>query len=681
MSSKRKTTKGKRTLVNRKDRLGRTGKKQPFVVSDGILQLAVDGKDASLKDWGIKLADTPTSRTGDRVVSTTTKLAYKGHYENLTKFCYLIGDYDSVLILDKKCPEYAPSVKVETLVLYLHFKFHDKTELLTDVDGKTIHNKEGGEIYCTATWNDPGNADHFRAAINALHHARGHRHAYVEFCKDCKALPNAQRFKGCPNHPGDPRFRRTGNPVCSSKFENCLKQIKKDGETYVIRGCDQLMPGELRQLGNYLRSSNNLKDLQTLTVKLVSVKAFLRADDLGIEMCHFHDDLSLVTDRGVENICLTVKGKSDPAPVYLLLWCDDDCPDLCPVRHLLIYIFLAGIKDGYLFCSVEELKERPIDGTMQTSITYENIKTRLQFLFSSILKNEEKILGVHSLRKTAYLLAKLGDGALSETMLAARHKSVINAMKYEKDAGLLRDLLQAQPDPHHRVSPFKSVRCQDPKVLRSINARNRQHFKSLPELAADFVYKHLKVAKNDPKIMHPSYLLTKALAWRRDQDAMGEFTKVFEKFNMLGESRDEILRCATLLAEERLAAAYVPTDDSKRSVGDIGPTDAELKKTIGPKPRKRGTGVENLDERQQLASCKTTAAKLQILLRLESLVPAGNRLDQFLTGGALTFYKKYIKKVRTCLDAHFQKDNIDGFASRYPSYSHTKWKCTCECGE
>ena len=133
-------------------------------------------------------------------------------------------------------------------------------------------------IMCTGTWNDPGNAEHFRAAINALHEACGveNRGLYLEVCKACQELSESDRHKGCKNHSGQTQFNRKGNPTTDPSFKNALMQVKKDGESYKIHdGCDQLMPGEVRQLGNYLRSSNNLKDLQTLVIILLSIKTFL----------------------------------------------------------------------------------------------------------------------------------------------------------------------------------------------------------------------------------------------------------------------------------------------------------------------------------------------------------------------------------------------------------------------
>jgi hypothetical protein len=54
--------------------------------------------------------------------------------------------------------------------------------------------------------------------------------------------------------------------------------------------------------------------------------------------------------------------------------------------------------------------------------------------------------------------------------------------------------------------------------------------------------------------------------------------------------------------------------------------------------------------------------------------------EKNLTSGALTFYKKYIKKVKNCLDRHFtinQSIDVSAFCAKYPGYTHTKWSCVC----
>ena len=677
-----------RALTNRKDKkLGpSTFKLYPFKLSDSVKGKVQAGQADALKRWHLdfRAEAIPGARTGDKVLNTKTIAANEFHLKNVEKFCWLIGDYESSIILNLRRPDFSPSMSVETIVLYLRYKFHRETYVLKDLSGNNVKDVDGNVIMCTGTWNDPGNAEHFRAAINALHEARGveNRGLYLEVCKACQALSESNRHKGCKNHSGQSQFNRKGNPTTDPSFKNALMQVKKDGESYKIHGCDQLMPGEVRQLGNYLRSTNSLKDLQTLVVILLSIKTFLRADDLEIKVEDIETDtLCMVNETGLHNLCFTVLGKSDKELIYLSLWKDDDCPDFCALRALLVYVFLTGIKEGPLFVTEVELKAMPANGVTTTQISYGSIMTRLEFLFKAILKNTDKNLGSHTLRKTAYLFANFGHAPLTDMMLAARHKNVANALKYEKGCSHARKCLEVQPDPLQRVSEFTPVRCMDPKAQTLLNAKNRVYFKSLPQLASDFVHVQLKVSIDDPKLYHPSYLMEKALAWKRDDDALGTFNKLLDKFNITTlESRALFLQAVERISEERLRALNPAAGKDKNSTCTmVDKTDIEMEEELGYTSRKRGTGLEDLEGRLEVARATCTQDKINILLRLQQV--ASKNPEKNLTSGALTFYKKYIKKVKTCLDCHFTiNNNIDvaAFCTKYPDYSHTKWSCCCK---
>ena len=88
----------------------------------------------------------------------------------------------------------------------------------------------------------------------------------------------------------------------------------------------------------------------------------------------------MVNGTGPINLCFTVLGKCDKKLIYLYLWADDDCPDFCALRALLVYVFLTGIKEGPLFVTEVELKTMPANGVTTTQTTYGSIMKRLEFL-------------------------------------------------------------------------------------------------------------------------------------------------------------------------------------------------------------------------------------------------------------------------------------------------------------
>jgi hypothetical protein len=120
-------------------------------------------------------------------------------------------------------------MSVETIVLYLRYKFHQTTHVLKDLNGNDVKDVDGHVTKCTGTWNDLGTAEHFCAAMNALHEAQGveNRGLYLEvLCKVCQALTEEFRHKGCKNHSGHTQFSRKGNPMADPSFKNALMQVK-----------------------------------------------------------------------------------------------------------------------------------------------------------------------------------------------------------------------------------------------------------------------------------------------------------------------------------------------------------------------------------------------------------------------------------------------------------------------
>jgi hypothetical protein len=54
---------------------------------------------------------------------------------------------------------------------------------------------------------------------------------------------------------------------------------------------------------------------------------------------------------------------------------DDECPDLCPVRHLLVYLFFTGIVGGFIFPSESNLKDCTKEQTKSFSPSHLSYRT------------------------------------------------------------------------------------------------------------------------------------------------------------------------------------------------------------------------------------------------------------------------------------------------------------------
>jgi hypothetical protein len=95
---------------------------------------------------------------------------------------------------------------------------------------------------------------------------------------------------------------------------------------------------------------------------IIAIRLFLRHDESHcIRFEHFLAEFFVNTNNRVESLALQVKGKCDEIWRKLKLYADHVYPELCPVRPLLVYTHLIGIKGGFLFPKASELAKPPAD--------------------------------------------------------------------------------------------------------------------------------------------------------------------------------------------------------------------------------------------------------------------------------------------------------------------------------
>lgn len=302
-----------------------------------------------LKKLDLQQSTTPQSFTGSKPLAENTLRAYRKHLKGMENFCMFIGDYESLLILLEKPPEpFCPAMNPLTICHYIHFKRWPKdTPLRNIITNELVLDIFGNSIVCQGKWKDPKNVDQLISAIGAIHAAKGHRECFFDSCKDCIDDGNL----GCRFHRGNPLFWKKGNPKNCDLLENIINKNSKDGSSYVSHGDSPITPWELIDIREHLINSNNLYDLQIITMILVSVKLFLREDEVSsLRIESFIQDLFVVTPEGyIEGLAVSVQGKSDQKPVTLMLWADNDIPNLCPIRHLLVYLYESKICSGFIF--------------------------------------------------------------------------------------------------------------------------------------------------------------------------------------------------------------------------------------------------------------------------------------------------------------------------------------------
>ena len=233
------------------------------------------------------LCDYLRPMTGDRALRPKSKDQYASYYNGLRQFCILIGDYHSLLILLPNAPLRSPSIDISTLKLFTKFKWGLTSEILLDESGLPKKDVLNQNIYCVNEWNAPKNLDQYKAAIKCLHEGMAQDDPYKDFCLDCLKLPEEDMHKGCNFHSNDPHLRRKGDPSSTTKFKNHISEIKLEHSEYKQEGSGMLIPCEVRDIRARLTSSNNIVDLQTYVIILISICLFVRSDE-SLDMSTYH---------------------------------------------------------------------------------------------------------------------------------------------------------------------------------------------------------------------------------------------------------------------------------------------------------------------------------------------------------------------------------------------------------
>lgn len=435
-----------------------------FMLCVPVYDKAKDKLDEVVKEYKLDVENDPTIITGGEDgndhVKTDTIVRYRSVWRSLYKFCFLVGDYESALLLnDDKRPANLLPIKEETLRLYMQFMTKEEGSILHHPTTlQTVTDVLGKSIKCIARYTSPKSLEALQAAISKLHsHFELTKGVYHDGkCKDCKQLAEGGKNEGCQLHLYSLNVRRKGDSLNSKGFTNNLAKYKKYAkEHYTQKGNFQFMPGEVRQCRTYLLSHNDPVMFMIYVAMLVGIKLFLRIEEVtGMSVADFVVHYFIVNANiEVQGLCVQVKGKTDDDWVHLMLWWRDfDCPEFCVVTHLLLWIELIGLRHGsVLFPHPDDIGKCP-GGIYTQSCEYSWFLEKMKHLVFDILKKdkekltEKHIIGTHILCKTAYLFAIFGCHLYKGTkgnqpdeidhstiLLSARHKDLKCITKYILD--------------------------------------------------------------------------------------------------------------------------------------------------------------------------------------------------------------------------------------------------------
>jgi hypothetical protein len=521
-------------------RIPKLNSAQKKIWSDGVKAAEKSLKASQIEHDGI---------LGTRTLQRKSKEAYMKHLTGLRYFCFLIGDFESMLILLDKAPVgRLPSCRVATVQLFIKWKIFPKGSILTGDNDEPIIDYEGKEIECVGSWNAPDNMRQFSSALTLVHISRGQACAYTEACLDCLSgaevagSENLHTFFGCESHHPNRKISRQGDPMTDQRLLDYMKSIFVEKSAYVQKGDSPITPFELLQVRTYLCSTNSLWDFMIYVMILLGVKLFLRSDELcSITVEQFLGDFAIVSGdyAYLEGIAVVIQGKSDKIPVTLMLWSDHHFPLYCPIRHLLFWLKLSGIKSGCIFPSYEFLMadmqskdwnfhvptpEEKSEDQIEKCISYSTFQNRVSKVFRSLLCRHGP-WGTHTIRKTAYLFAIWGKGNFEEIKKGARHTSLKNSEKYSADAGTLLAIYKASKESFKTFPEWRPIFLKELQIAQSINMSSRR-FKSL-SYSAEMLFKMLKVPKKCSILDSIGFI----------SEAVPKISSIFEKF---GQSIEKV---------------------------------------------------------------------------------------------------------------------------------------------
>jgi hypothetical protein len=317
-----------------------------------LAALANESLSHTLSTLFIKLNNNVTDRwPGGKVIPD-----YQKHYDGLLPFFHLIQDYESALVLHDYAPKRCPSMKITSLKCYLSWKMMPPGTPLCNSLGQQMIAADGLPIVCNGRWSDPGNIHQMQSAITYIHERLGQGRQYIDRCDACASLFEQNKLSGgCEAHYGNRLIFRSGNP----RFDGDMKQIVKGHfqalAAYESQSDQKLLPYDVKKMRAYIvlkiaSAAEGLEQLAKYTCLLNGCNHGMRAFEVcGLLYEKVHTIMAQRDDYGtILNLTFTFLEKNRKWRTFVV-WRNDNVPELCTLRHLLAYVALSGVNDGYLF--------------------------------------------------------------------------------------------------------------------------------------------------------------------------------------------------------------------------------------------------------------------------------------------------------------------------------------------
>ena len=389
------------------------------------------------------------------------------------------------------------------------------------------------------------------------------------------------------------------------------------------------------------------------------------------------DGFKIRQDGRIDAVCLRILGKTDSEWHYYRLWSDHECPDMCPVRHLLLYIYLLGWKGGKLFPGSSFLTSKKAregkGGVFNTCIEYNSFdKAFKRSVLVALPQMETGVrkmkVGLHMFRKTAYLLAILGLGEWAAIKIDARHKCDADAKGYTGDAFTRRRDQETDPDPNNVVCEYQPSTINDPTcaINPSIHVAMPE---SIVELADTFVAS-LQVPR--PFVRNQKNLIAAALKLNYGLSDLERFEAELNNNPALS-----VASKAVLLGMYKKRSVATAQDFSEDDVTmDNGEPSTKRRRTVAAVVCSRAPTAK-LDDRDRLAHIPDLKDKVSAYVKYnEEKVP----LDTTpLSATDKRWLNRTLKPIVECLQTHIE-DDVDRFCQHWEAAFNAKFGDFCCLG-
>jgi hypothetical protein len=348
--------------------------------------------------------------------------------------------------------------------------------------------------------------------------------------------------------------------------------MKKARASYEENGACTLLPKHVRAIRRELLKTNELANLQLYTILIVSISCFLQFDDFNtLTVASLIEGLHVVKVTGTVALCVKVQGKCDPKPVHLYLWSDETCPEFCPVRHLLLYLYLTGISDGHLF---PNLKKPFGPGIVSHPLKYEKVQDAFKKIMATVAPDFAEKFGTHTARKTSYLFAVWGLGSEADIMMSARHVSSEHSAKYRESAELLRLIYKKHEDitGEMKTSRWKSNFLSNTGMnVAAVNAGSTIYTAAIHVLADRFIHNHVGLSRTHPNARVVSFMSQVVITYKRTKGAREKLIKLFyQQAPQLAQQAIFYLDAAILEGSEERTRQGLDADNVVAAAATVG---------------------------------------------------------------------------------------------------------------